>query len=98
MTADMMRKLKEAGFTVTSIQGALDLTDEDMEVVELRLVNKRLWEGLRKALDERDRARSEERGRCVRIVRTFGDSPVQRIKAFRLSRQIVAEILAGSDA
>ena len=40
------RRLEESGFKVDTLRRALDLSDEDMEVIELRLENKRLREAL----------------------------------------------------
>lgn len=57
MDEALKRELEAAGFEVGTIEDFLNLTDEDMEVVALRLMAHRLLKALRKALRERDEAK-----------------------------------------
>ncbi len=57
MDKTLLRELKEAGFEVGTIKDFLNLTDEDMEVVALRLMAHRLLKALRETIVERDEAK-----------------------------------------
>ena len=57
---DKRSRLERAGFQLGTIKEFLDLTDEELQVIDLMLgVELKLWKALRKALAERDRARQE---------------------------------------
>ncbi len=51
------RELERAGFKVGDIQALLKLSDEDMEVIGLRLVCHRTLKALREVIVERDEAK-----------------------------------------
>jgi len=59
MNKRQLKALEAAGWKSGTIQELLDLSDEDMEIIEIRLVNTSLWKGLRKVLDELSASQAE---------------------------------------
>ena len=57
MDPDKLLRLEEAGWKIGTIKELLDLTDDDMEIIELRLVCHRVIKALRETIVERDEAK-----------------------------------------